>query len=134
MLQAIKKVGSLDFDKTIISYQSPSFGFASRNFYGEFIAARRAYQKIKRKLTFQKSFHGYPSIVIGKSITLKELSEATGLNPQEISKYNPCVLPETLRENINSPLPKFYEFFAPKEPIQRLQQKMTDKGTISHEI
>jgi membrane-bound lytic murein transglycosylase D len=130
MMQAIKKTGSLDFDKTILYYESPSFGFASKNFYGEFIAARRVYYKIKNLIQIKFKPNNLDSIVIDPPLSLKDLAKESGLEIEEISRYNQCILPETISQNPDKPLPKFFEFFAPKTPIQKLRKKMAQQ--ISH--
>ncbi len=127
MLQAIKKTGSLDFDKTILQYESPSFGFASKNFYGEFIAARRVYYKIKSQIQFKIRPKILDSVVLDSPMSLQDISKVSGLDIGDISRYNHCILPETVSRNYDKPLPKFFEFFAPKTPIEKLRKKMTQQ-------
>lgn len=45
ILRATEKMGTKDLEKLIFEYQSPNFGFASRNFYAEFLAAVRVEKK-----------------------------------------------------------------------------------------
>lgn len=44
--RGVKKTGTQKLRNLILKYQSPSFGFASRNFFAEFLAARRSYQTL----------------------------------------------------------------------------------------
>ena len=41
MARAVRTLGTRDIDAIVARYQSRSFGFASRNFYAEFLAASR---------------------------------------------------------------------------------------------
>ena len=43
--RGVAKLGTNNLADLILSYRSPSFGFASQNFYAEFLAARRSYSK-----------------------------------------------------------------------------------------
>lgn len=43
--RGVNKIGSENLADLILSYKSKSFGFASRNFYAEFLAAQRSYDK-----------------------------------------------------------------------------------------
>lgn len=45
MKRAIKKLNTRDLSKIILLYDSPSFGFASRNFYSEFLAAAKVHKE-----------------------------------------------------------------------------------------
>lgn len=47
MRRAVKQTGSRDLNKVIAQYRSPSFGFASQNFYAEFVAAKRSHRKLQ---------------------------------------------------------------------------------------
>src|SRR3712207_8093333 len=46
-----RKLNTKDLSEIILLYDSPSFGFASRNFYSEFLAAT----KVHRELVEQRS-------------------------------------------------------------------------------
>ncbi len=47
MRRAVEQTGSRDLDDVIERYESPSFGFASQNFYAEFVAALRTHKAMK---------------------------------------------------------------------------------------
>jgi membrane-bound lytic murein transglycosylase D len=49
MKRAVAQTGTRDLHTIVTSYESPSFGFASRNFYAEFVAAKRIYEKHKSR-------------------------------------------------------------------------------------
>lgn len=47
--RGVDKLGSDNLSDLILSYRSPSFGFASQNFYASFVAAQRSYDKWQNK-------------------------------------------------------------------------------------
>ncbi len=47
--RGVAQLGSSNLADLILSYRSPSFGFASQNFYAEFLAAKRSYGKWQNK-------------------------------------------------------------------------------------
>lgn len=90
VLRASRAVGSSDLNKIIESYDSETFGFASKNFYPEFVAA---YEIEKNKEEF------FPGLKIEKPIlfinhqlvkaaTLKELSQKFNVSVDELINYN----------------------------------------------
>lgn len=48
MQRAVARAQSRELSQIIQNYESPSFGFASRNFYAEFLAAKRVYQTMAK--------------------------------------------------------------------------------------
>lgn len=66
MLRAIDETGSRDLCKVIDHYSSPSFRFASSNFYAQFLAARKVAMKKYAFIAKKKS--GGSSLVLRKTI------------------------------------------------------------------
>lgn len=66
MLRAIDETGSRDLCKVIDHYSSPSFRFASSNFYAQFLAARKVATKKYSALAKRKS--GGSSLVLRNTI------------------------------------------------------------------
>lgn len=131
MQQAIASVNSVDFDAIILNYQNPSFGFASRNFYAEFIAAKRIHEMHYSKLIHSPSEkHVTSSIILTRSVTLQELSNFSGLSIEEIFKFNPCLLKKDLKIWENKTLPIYFELFAPQHNINILNKKIREKEDI----
>lgn len=116
MQRAIKQVGSADIDVIIEKYQSPSFGFASRNFYSEFLAAADAFDRMQRQKVI-KPTHTPPdseSIVLDVQLSVAQLVRHTPLSQQTIEAYNPCLRQTTYTTNAAKPLPKYYELHVPR--------------------
>jgi hypothetical protein len=66
MLRAIDETGSRDLCKVIDHYSSPSFRFASSNFYAQFLAARKAAKQRYSQLA--KKGKGGSSVVLRRTI------------------------------------------------------------------
>ena len=47
MRRAIREMGTTDIGTIVYYYRGPAFGFASRNFYAEFLAARHVLRHAK---------------------------------------------------------------------------------------
>jgi membrane-bound lytic murein transglycosylase D len=66
MLRAIDETGSRDLCKVIDHYSSPSFQFASSNFYAQFLAARKA--AMKKYAVLAKKGKGESSLVLRRTV------------------------------------------------------------------
>ncbi|WGL60310.1 lytic transglycosylase domain-containing protein [Pigmentibacter sp. JX0631] len=66
MLRAIDETGSRDLCKVIDHYSSPSFKFASSNFYAQFLAARKV--AMKKYAVIAKKKSGGSSLVLRRTI------------------------------------------------------------------
>ena len=90
MMRARKKAGSSDLYDIIRRYRGRTFGFASSNFYPEFLAA------LEIEGNPQKYFPGielepplrFDEIQIGKSITYSKLVSASGADDEKIHWLN----------------------------------------------
>jgi membrane-bound lytic murein transglycosylase D len=97
MKRAISEVGSDDIGQIVWTYQSRSFGFASRNFYAEFLAARDVYDH--RQKYFGKALDLYPSktvpayqeIVLPDFVPVSTLESYCDLTESEIKELNPAL-------------------------------------------
>ncbi len=91
MQRAVRKVGTNDLGEIIQKYRSRTFGFASKNFYSEFLAALETeleYEKyfgklnVEAPLTFEEvEMKGYTSV--------KSLLKITGISKELLKRYNP---------------------------------------------
>ena len=120
--RAIRKTGSRNLETIIHKYRSNSFGFASRNFYSEFIAARNVYnRKYRTKTVFEKNPLGIGQIKLNRRMSLNQLIRHTPLTQETISYFNPCLLPKAFHKRYSKyKLPKNYELFVPKEIMREV--------------
>ncbi|MBI2646002.1 MAG: transglycosylase SLT domain-containing protein [Deltaproteobacteria bacterium] len=91
MQRAVKKVGTKDMATIIARYRSRTFGFASKNFYAEFLAA------LETELEYQKYFGAlkteapldFEEVDIQKYIGIHVLTRYTDISKEVLKRYNP---------------------------------------------
>lgn len=112
----IKKIKSRDLGKIIKHHKSNRFGFASRNFYGEFLAASFAYDRIIKDGIFKRgpTSLDLASIRLKKRVSLHALTTKTPLTKEIIQKYNPCLKKKAFTAGKYIPLPRNFELFIPR--------------------
>jgi membrane-bound lytic murein transglycosylase D len=128
MRQGIFEVKSYDFDKLLLNYQSPSFGFASKNFYAEFLAARKVYESYSSQLNLPSSDRAITtSIVLPRPLNLLEISKLSDLTIDEILKFNPCILKKNSEYSAQTTLPIYFELFAPQRNLNNITKNIGKK-------
>jgi membrane-bound lytic murein transglycosylase D len=95
MRRAKAQVGSDDIVKVLRNYHSPSFGFASRNYYVSFLAAltvdrspEQYFGSIKREPAAKFREVSMPGFV-----TVSALTHALHISADELRRLNPALLP-----------------------------------------
>lgn len=102
MLHAKKTLGTNDIGEIIYKYQSPSFGFSSRNFYPEFLAALHCLKNmytLYNNIEFEQKWN-FITVTLKKSATLSRLSALFGLTEDVIYEYNPSFRESILRSQV----------------------------------
>ncbi len=95
MKRAVNSLGTNDIGEILLKHESPSFKFASKNFYASFIAAMRL---------ADSAFHYFPDLVPQKAIARKSLTIDTKVTPSQLcqitgitlelfKQYNPSIRP-----------------------------------------
>jgi membrane-bound lytic murein transglycosylase D len=94
MRRAVKKLGSREIDVIIDRYRSRSFGFASRNFYTEFLAALDVETDPERYFgPLPKDLPDQPQIVVLKAYhKAPTLARSFGLPLDMLRDHNPALL------------------------------------------
>lgn len=123
MKKAVRTVGTSNMDVILRRYQNPTFGFASRNFYSEFIAARNVYRNIHqagraRLSNPMKIDH----IRIDKPMSVDQLISMTPIDEKTLRDYNECLLPNAYRSHRNKPLPAGFEIIVPQSISEKTKQ------------
>jgi len=113
MRRAIKATGSSDIDKIVRQYKGRTFGFASRNFYNAFLAAKaideqpaKYFGEVKR----DSPMHIH-ELELSSYYTVKGLVTAFGLKNNIFKSLNPALQP-TIWSN-NKYVPKGYRLRVP---------------------
>ena len=113
LANAARTTGTRELSTIIKSYYSNTFGFASKNFYAEFLAASSIALKADsifpdlRKLEPLR----FRPLVLGKPVGTKFVCTVTGLSPEELEEYNLALRPATFRGN--GQLPKGFALRLP---------------------
>ena len=119
MKRAKKKFGS-DFVKILDKYRSRTFGFASRNFYAEFLAALHVVKNQNKyfpNLTIKKPIPRV-SFILPDYIHIRTAMNHFDMTREEIADANPSLRRPVL--NGEKRIPKGYVFQAPARKIDNL--------------
>ena len=113
MKRAVRRLGTRDLGKIVQKYRSRTFGFASRNFYAEFVAAYRAYENRHHFFPDTKPFPPLAHEVWRGShyVALPELADAAKIDDEHLKLLNPALSREVWRGNLF--LPKQYGLRVP---------------------
>lgn len=128
MKRAVRRVGTRDFDTIVRRYAAPSFGFASRNFYAEFLAAAETYAELRRSGGIEGEFNLPPigKITLDKEVSVSQLIRYTPLTRRELAKTNPCLKERTFTRYKYRYLPPFYEIMVPRSKLRAVQAALRD--------
>jgi membrane-bound lytic murein transglycosylase D len=116
MLRAVSEVGSDNLVEIIQRYQAPSFGFASKSFYTEFLAAvdvaRRGEEffpglEYHAPLTLEE-------LPVERNVSIALLLKPSGISQAEFLQWNPALTSKT------RDLPAGYRVKAPSEKLSSL--------------
>ncbi len=93
MARAVRRLGTRDIAVVVEKYKSRTFGFASRNFYAEFIAAVISY--VERESHFP-NVEPFPEIrfdvaLRDRYVALTDLATATGVDMDRLAELNPAL-------------------------------------------
>ncbi len=130
MLRAVGEVGSNNLVEIIQSYQAPAFGFASKSFYAEFLAA---VDVARRAEEFFPGLDYHPPLTleelpIGRSITIAALLKPTGISQAEFFQWNPALSPKA------RDIPVGYRVKAPADklaPLAASYQRMIGSPPVN---
>ncbi|VAX19898.1 Membrane-bound lytic murein transglycosylase D [hydrothermal vent metagenome] len=113
MKRAKRKFGT-DIARIIKHHRSRSFGFASKNFYAEFLAASEVSRNHKRyfgNVNFEPEFR-YDEVVVRHYTPAKKLARAAGMSIKTMKRYNPALRKSVWRGN--RLVPMGYKLRVPK--------------------
>lgn len=113
MRRAVRRLGTRDLGKIVTDYRSRSFGFASRNFYAEFVAAARVYAERERHFpgTSPRPALEYEEFAPDLYVAAQELSREAGVDVATLREMNPALAPEVWAGHLF--LPKGYPLLVP---------------------
>ena len=113
MARAKRKLGTSDIGVIARRYKSRTFGFASRNFYAQFLAARsiaKQYQRHFGELGRDRP-GDFERVRLPFYVEARHLSQYSGVGRTTLSTYNPALRPPIHRSEKR--IPKGYELRLP---------------------
>jgi len=116
MARAVAEVGSSDLVEIIQRYQGPSFGFASKSFYAEFLAA---VDVARRSAEFfpDLEYHApqpFEELPIARNVSLTALLKPTDISHAQFLEWNPALTSKT------KDIPGGYKVKAPPDKLEAL--------------
>ena len=93
MKKAVNSVGSRDIVKIIREYKGDRFGFASKNFYAEFLAAlyvEKHHQELFEEINHVNPFN-YGVVVTVRPMNISQLELLLDVDKAELKQYNPAL-------------------------------------------
>ena len=103
--RAVSSVGSKDLVKIVRTYRGPSFGFASRNFYAEFIAAYEVDRDADRyfgPIRGESELH-VETVEVPVSASFASLARAANIDPVTLAELNPAISDEAVSGRLAVP-------------------------------
>jgi membrane-bound lytic murein transglycosylase D len=113
MQRARRKLGTDRIDVIVERYNSRTFGFASRNFYAQFLAARRIARDYERHFGPLRRDEPEPvdEIQLPFFTSVADLQRYLGVSPDVIRQLNPALRPPVFRSDKR--IPKGYALRLP---------------------
>jgi membrane-bound lytic murein transglycosylase D len=139
MIKAKKQLNTTDISTIIKHYRGSGYGFDSRNYFPEFLAALHVYKNrdhyfgadLKDQVQEEYEYVAMPS-----DMNVKELSRLSGLNQKKLVAMNLTLKPAVV--NGSKSLPKGYLLKIPPKSKQNIllamQELYTDEGLATHHI
>jgi membrane-bound lytic murein transglycosylase D len=105
MSRAVRKLG-VDYERIFLDYDGRSFGFASKNFYSEFLAARAIAREPER--FFPGELHPEPpldleSVLLDRRATVAGIARAYGMSVDDLAALNPAWSRRAVRSGLALP-------------------------------
>jgi membrane-bound lytic murein transglycosylase D len=95
MAYAVRKLQTKNLATIVDKYNSRYFGFASRNFYSEFLAASDVLEKALRECPAAAEPTPVPAqVVIDSYVPLASLAAAAGIDSDDLMVLNPALMPD----------------------------------------
>jgi len=93
--RAMRQYGDTEYAKIMREYRGRTFGFASRNFYVAFLAARYVDQNSSTYFpgAVPETPIGYQLHTLTAYVSSKNISDALGVSERDLRQYNPALQP-----------------------------------------
>ena len=118
MARAVRDTGTRDIGRIITEYKGPRFGFASRNFYPQFLAAlevERNAEKYYGKVNMDPA-PDFATYEMTSYVDAAVMAQSLGISLDTLKKYNPALL--SVVWSGNKRIPKGYTLKIDKSAFQ----------------
>lgn len=121
MARAVSQVGTTDIVQIIKHYKGRTFGFASKNFYAEFLAAVEVERDSRR---YYKGLRPHPprewhGVTLSHYVRLAPLARALGMSPEALADMNPALSGRVVSGDLY--IPRGYQLWLPAAVAARFQ-------------
>jgi membrane-bound lytic murein transglycosylase D len=106
LAQAVKRLGTRDIGTIIKRFDHPKYGFASRNFFLEFVAAREIADNAEHyfgRIEYEQPL-SYDVMELPFHISLPEVAKMSDVSIEEIYELNPAIEDRTLIGKVVLPM------------------------------
>ena len=136
--RAMRQFGDTEYTKILREYRGRTFGFASRNFYVAFLAARQVDQspdQYFQALNPEKPID-YQLHTLTAYVSSRTMSEALGISERDLRQYNPALQPTIFQGS--KFLPKSFQIRVPNYrltvPIDELAATITTENRFDEQL
>lgn len=124
--RAVDALGTRDIVEIVRRYRGPNFGFASRNFYAEFLAAvevDRHHRRYFGEIAFARP---QPSraVVVRESVPFSVLAQAAGMSVDDLAQWNLALTPAVVTGRL--PVPAGYRLRLPPQEVTRFEKRYAE--------
>ncbi|MCP4660848.1 MAG: LysM peptidoglycan-binding domain-containing protein [bacterium] len=111
--RAVRRLGTRDLGQIAARYRSRAFGFASRNFYSEFLAAATIYENRTHYFpaTTPAAVLRFEEFVAPSYVSVRELAKAATTSLETLRELNPALASEVWADTLY--LPRSYPLRVP---------------------
>ena len=124
MSRAVRETGTTDIARIVRAYRGPLFGFASRNFYAEFLAAldvETAHRDYFGELRFDPPFTG-EEVLLHQALSGKAAASCADVSPAELAALNPAVEETVFAGRAN--IPRGYALRVPAGSARAFEERL----------
>lgn len=114
MVRAVRRLGTRDMGQIATRYRSRLFGFASRNFYSEFVAAARIYEDRERYFPGVEPLPAlrFEELAFSHYVPVRDLAKEAGTEIDTLKEMNPALSSAVWAGHVY--LPKGYRLLVPE--------------------
>lgn len=105
VLRGARETGTTDIARIIKEYKGTGFGFASSNFYTEFLAALDVYRNYKRyfpNLAKEEPWY-FDEVRLTRGVSVRELLRMSQTSSEDFERLNPAILDPVIIGRANIP-------------------------------